>query len=59
MKSSLTAPRAATLAHALRLEYLTVGWNVFAGLVALVAALGAGSVALLGFGIDRLRRERF
>ncbi len=44
--------RAATLTHALRLEYLTVGWNVLEGLVALVAALGAGSVALLGFGID-------
>jgi divalent metal cation (Fe/Co/Zn/Cd) transporter len=37
---------------ALRLEYLTVGWNVLEGLVAVTAALIAGSVAILGFGID-------
>jgi divalent metal cation (Fe/Co/Zn/Cd) transporter len=40
------------LEQALRLEYFTVGWNVLEGLVAVVAALAAGSVALLGFGID-------
>ncbi len=40
------------LRHALLLEYLTVGWNVVEGLVAVMAALAAGSVALLGFGID-------
>jgi len=42
----------ATLARALGLEYLTVGWNVVEGVVAIAAALLAGSVALLGFGID-------
>lgn len=36
----------------LRLEYLTVGWNVIEGLVSVGAAVAAGSVALLGFGID-------
>lgn len=36
----------------LRLEYLTVGWNVIEGVVSIAAALAAGSVALLGFGID-------
>jgi divalent metal cation (Fe/Co/Zn/Cd) transporter len=40
------------LHHALRLEYLTVGWNVVEGTVAVTAARLAGSVALLGFGID-------
>lgn len=40
------------LGHALRLEYLTVGWNVVEGIVAIAAALAAASVALLGFGID-------
>lgn len=45
-------PRARTLAYALRLEYLTVGWNVVEGVVAIAAALAAGSVALLAFGID-------
>ena len=44
--------RARTLSHALRLEYLTVGWNIIEGFVAIVAALAAGSVALLAFGID-------
>jgi divalent metal cation (Fe/Co/Zn/Cd) transporter len=44
--------RGARLAHALRLEYLTVAWNVVEGAVAVTAAVLAGSVALLGFGID-------
>ncbi len=46
------AIRAQLLSRGLRLEYLTVGWNVVEGLVAVAAALAAGSVALLGFGID-------
>lgn len=46
------AARAHTLAKALRLEYLTIGWNVVEGVVAVTAALAAGSVALLAFGID-------
>ena len=45
-------PRDAVLRRGLRLEYLTVGWNVFEGIVSVAAALAAGSVALLGFGID-------
>lgn len=40
------------LARGLRLAYLTVGWNIVEGFVAIGAALAAGSVALLGFGID-------
>lgn len=44
--------RGEVLGHALRLEYLTVGWNVVEGVIAVAAALAAGSVALLGFGID-------
>jgi len=46
------ATRARTLKRALRLEYLTIGWNVIEGIVAVAAALAAGSVALLAFGID-------
>jgi divalent metal cation (Fe/Co/Zn/Cd) transporter len=46
------SPRAGQLVTALRLEYLTVGWNVLEGVIAVSAALLAGSVALLGFGID-------
>jgi divalent metal cation (Fe/Co/Zn/Cd) transporter len=45
-------PREPILARALRLEYLTVGWNVVEGVVAVAAAVAAGSVALMGFGID-------
>jgi|SRR3990172_4801230 len=52
MTAPATSPRAATLRTALRLEYLTVGWNVVEGLVAITAAVAAGSVALFGFGVD-------
>ncbi len=45
-------PRPGLLRRALRLEYLTVGWNIVEGLIAITAGLAAGSVALLGFGID-------
>ncbi len=44
--------RAIHRARALRLEYLTVAWNVLEGVIAIAAAVAAGSVALLGFGID-------
>ena len=40
------------LRRALRLEYLTVGWNVIEGFVAIGAGVAAGSVALVGFGLD-------
>jgi divalent metal cation (Fe/Co/Zn/Cd) transporter len=46
------ADRPRLLVRALRLEYLTVGWNIIEGVVAIGAAVAAGSVALLGFGID-------
>lgn len=52
MGVTVAEPRDALLRHALRLEYLTVGWNVVEGIVAVAAAAAAGSVALLGFGID-------
>jgi len=44
--------RAGHLRRALRLETMTVGWNIVEGVVAVTAALAAGSVALLAFGID-------
>jgi divalent metal cation (Fe/Co/Zn/Cd) transporter len=47
-----TAIRQRALAHASNLEYVTVSWNILEGLIAVVAAHSAGSVALLGFGID-------
>jgi divalent metal cation (Fe/Co/Zn/Cd) transporter len=36
----------------MRLEYVTVGWNVLEGLVAMLSGFAAGSVALIGFGVD-------
>jgi divalent metal cation (Fe/Co/Zn/Cd) transporter len=38
--------------RALWLEYFTVGWNVLEAVVAIGAGLIAGSVALVGFGVD-------
>jgi divalent metal cation (Fe/Co/Zn/Cd) transporter len=46
------SPRPENVSLALRLEYLTVGWNLVEGVVAIGAALLAGSVAILGFGMD-------
>jgi divalent metal cation (Fe/Co/Zn/Cd) transporter len=36
----------------LRLEYLTLAWNSLEALIAVAAGLVAGSIALVGFGID-------
>ncbi|MCU1254293.1 MAG: integral rane protein, partial [Candidatus Angelobacter sp.] len=35
-----------------RLEYFTIGWNALEGAVAVVAGAVAGSISLVGFGID-------
>ena len=50
--TATVASRPALLRRALRLEYLTVGWNIIEGVIAIAAAMASGSVALLGFGID-------
>ena len=46
------AARASARARAVRLEHLTVGYNIVEGIIAVIAATAAGSVALLGFGVD-------
>lgn len=46
------ARRAPLLRRGLALEGLTVGWNMVEALVAIAAALAAGSVALMAFGVD-------
>lgn len=38
--------------RAIRLALLIVVWDVFEGLIAVTAGLAAGSIALIGFGID-------
>src|SRR5882724_7065420 len=44
--------RPAVVRHGRRLEYFTIGWNALEGLVAVIAGAVAGSVSLVGFGID-------
>jgi len=44
--------RAAVVRHGRRLEYFTIAWNALEGLVAVVAGAIAGSISLVGFGID-------
>src|SRR2546430_16903483 len=39
------------------LEYFTIGWNSLEGLIAIVAGAIAGSISLVGFGIDILVEE--
>ena len=44
--------REAFVERGLRLEYLTVGWNTLEALLAVVFGIAAGSIALVGFGLD-------
>src|SRR5205807_5157463 len=44
--------RTAVVRHGRRLEYFTIAWNALEGLVAVVAGAVAGSISLVGFGID-------
>ncbi len=46
------SPRSVHLERGITLEYLTVGWNAIEGLVAVGSGIVAGSIALVGFGID-------
>lgn len=48
------ATGATLLARGLRLEYLTLGWNVVGVVAVAFAAIAARSVALAGFGLDSL-----
>ena len=44
--------RMAVVNRGRRLEYFTITWNAFEGLVAVLAGAVAGSISLVGFGID-------
>lgn len=44
----------ALLRQGIRLEYMTLGWNIVGTAVVLVSAFNARSVALAGFGLDSL-----
>lgn len=49
-----TSSRSSWIAHAIRLEYFTVAWNVLEAVVALASGWFAGSIALIGFGLDSI-----
>lgn len=50
----LSPTRDALVRRSVRLNLLTLGYNLFEGVVALVAGALAGSIALTGFGLDSL-----
>ncbi len=52
MAESAVISRAAIVRRGRRLEYFTIAWNTLEGLVAILAGVIAGSISLVGFGID-------
>lgn len=46
--------RQAAVVRGRRLEYLTVGWNTVEAIVSIAAGAVAGSIALIGFGLDSI-----
>lgn len=48
------AQAAALRQRAIRLEYFTITWNILEAVVALFAGWLAGSIALVGFGLDSI-----
>lgn len=52
MTETAVLERRAIVQRGRRLEYFTIAWNTLEGLVAIAAGVIAGSVSLVGFGID-------
>jgi divalent metal cation (Fe/Co/Zn/Cd) transporter len=50
--SELTVARQAIAHRGRRLEYFTIAWNSLEGLIAVGAGVVAGSISLVGFGMD-------
>ncbi|HEU5304049.1 MAG TPA: cation transporter [Gemmatimonadales bacterium] len=48
----MTATRPALVRRGLQLNYITIGYNTLEAIVSLAAGIIAGSVALIGFGVD-------
>ena len=46
--------RSEQLRKGIRLEYFTIGWNTLEAIVAIGAGVMAGSIALVGFGLDSI-----
>jgi divalent metal cation (Fe/Co/Zn/Cd) transporter len=52
MSESPSLTRTAVVQRGRTLEYFTIAWNTVEGLVAIAAGVFAGSISLVGFGID-------
>lgn len=52
MGEAIIGDRASLVRRGRNLEYFTITWNVLEGLVAVIAGTMAGSISLVGFGID-------
>jgi divalent metal cation (Fe/Co/Zn/Cd) transporter len=52
MAEAAVIDRAEAARRGRRLEYFTIAWNSLEGAVAVIAGLVAGSISLVGFGID-------
>jgi len=52
MAEEIVIDRVTIAGRGRRLEYFTIAWNTLEGVVAVVAGLVAGSISLVGFGID-------
>jgi len=52
MTGAILIDRVATARRGRRLEYFTIAWNTLEGIVAIIAGIVAGSISLVGFGID-------
>lgn len=50
--SGMTRDRSLIARRGRRLEYFTILWNSLEGLIAIVAGVAAGSISLVGFGVD-------
>lgn len=52
MSQTSSLERPAVVLRGRRLEYFTIVWNTLEGVIALVSGIVAGSISLVGFGID-------
>lgn len=52
MGDDVAVDRVATAGRGRRLEHVTIAWNCLEGAVGVLAGLAAGSISLVGFGVD-------